>query len=507
MATTLGFKALIDLPVWQPISNALIAHAVGIGWAFDLRNSEDRNPWIYQLSGIAALNAYSVKNDEHILMPTPALATSVVAGAGSIFSTRGPRGVIAAGATTSSVVLSTALPAAAVLNSLANRGDGIGYKIRIVGLASGKTEERYIVNNTAGTTPTLYFDSPLSFTPATSDIYEFLSGTLYLLGSGAIAANSWKSYDLATGAVTALSNTNLPTPINTDSAMVVLDENYVPADQTPGAGYFGRTVATATTATTITGPAASFDAVIAVNEYRNFQIRIVQDVSTPTAVGQRRRITSHTAGPSVVYTVPAWSVTPSATATYVLENDDGKILLWTTASANTFTYIISANTWDTTTFGARGGAIGAGLWAEQAFGMVLTSNRIAQHSWIYTARGGAVSTIDLLDISGGANGTWSNAISYGPAVIFGAGSCAAYDSATNSGKYLYINQSGLQRGLRFDMKNRTMEPYGFLRYPQGAAVAGGRMAYSVFVDGATKLGFVFQQRGSAAEMFRMAVSN
>lgn len=37
------------------------------------------------------------------------------------------------------------------------------------------------------------------------------------------------------------------------------------------------------------------DSLILANEYRNFQIRIVQDLTNPTAVGQRRIIASHTA--------------------------------------------------------------------------------------------------------------------------------------------------------------------------------------------------------------------
>lgn len=37
------------------------------------------------------------------------------------------------------------------------------------------------------------------------------------------------------------------------------------------------------------------DSLVQANEYRNFQIRIVQDLVNPTAVGQRRVIASHTA--------------------------------------------------------------------------------------------------------------------------------------------------------------------------------------------------------------------
>lgn len=62
------------------------------------------------------------------------------------------------------------------LNQLANRGGtgDYGFKIRIIGKSAGKVEERFIVANTAGTTPTLWLNNPLTFTPTTADTYEIL---------------------------------------------------------------------------------------------------------------------------------------------------------------------------------------------------------------------------------------------------------------------------------------------------------------------------------------------
>ena len=53
--------------------------------------------------------------------------------------------------------------------------------------------------------------------------------------------------------------------------------------------------ATAIGASSITGQATGGDATLLANEYRNFQIRVVADLTNKTAVGQRRIITSHTA--------------------------------------------------------------------------------------------------------------------------------------------------------------------------------------------------------------------
>ena len=44
--------------------------------------------------------------------------------------------------------------------------------------------------------------------------------------------------------------------------------------------------------------------------------------------------------------------------------------LWSTATTACYTYNITGNAWDTTTIPARGGVIGAGVWAEHAFSIV-----------------------------------------------------------------------------------------------------------------------------------------
>ncbi|WP_230679166.1 hypothetical protein, partial [Streptococcus pneumoniae] len=79
----------------------------------------------------------------------------------------------------------------------------------------------------------------------------------------------------------------------TDSAFVALDEQYVPYNHLPGEGFVRGTfahdtgrvslAATATAAGTITGQSVGGDLAVLANEYRNFQIRIVQDTVTPAA--------------------------------------------------------------------------------------------------------------------------------------------------------------------------------------------------------------------------------
>lgn len=514
MATVLNFKEIIDKPEWRPISNALNAHAAGISVCNDLRTSDDRHPYMYQLVSNTIFNTYGFKADEWLNLVSPALAGTFGAGAGCIFvPSAGPNGTIAAGATTTTFTLTTALPAAVGTNQLANRGaGGKGFKIRIIGnsaAASGKTEERFIVANTSGTTPLITVDSAFSFTPALGDRYEFVSGRVFLLGSGALAAGIWKFYDIATNSYSGnLTTTNLPGTITTDFSAVVLDESYCPVAQGPSKGFFGNLVATGSAATTLTGQAAAGDAGVATNEYRNFQIRIVQDTAIPTAAGQRRKITSHTAGASPVYTVPAWSVTPSTTATYVIEGNND-ILLWTTVSTSTFAYAAGYGAdaaWSTALYAVRPGAMGAGCTSAWSFGITLDAGKNARYSNIFSFRGGNVATLDVFDIAAAATGVWAASTYGNSGPLFTTGTAGEYDPWANSGRYLYINQNGGQRMLRFDVLDRVLEPFATIRFGQGAALVGGRIATTAFFDGATIVSFIYAQRSSNIEFFECLVS-
>jgi hypothetical protein len=514
LTTTLNFKRGIDLPTWRQRAYMPVATAAGTSIAADNRHNEDRDPHIYFLQAATVFWKYNFKTNEWINLASPALTPALAAGGDSIFVPHtGPSGTLAAGGTTTSVVLTTALPAAVAVNQLANRGDGTGYKIRIVGKSaggSGKTEERYIVGNTAGTTPTIYLDSALSFTPASTDGYEILSGKVYLLTAGAMASGSFRSYDVATNSFATLAQANLPATIATDSHLVNYSELYVPLSKTPGTdGILGQITATASGATSITGSVAGADATLAANEYRNFQIRIVEDTGAPTAVGQRRNITSHTGpGSSPVYTVPAWSVTPSANAKFVIEGNGDRIICFTTANGNNYNYSISGNAWDvSTTWAVRGANMGAGCSGDFAHGAERDTKGNFRHSQLFSIRGGNVATIDILDIAGATTGSWSLDIAYGNKGLtaFTTGTSGAYNPACCYGRYLYINLNGTQRNLRFDMVNRVLEPYGYLEFVQGTAVVGRRTITIPYVDGTTRLVSLYLQGMARQELFEMAI--
>src|SRR3954471_16558001 len=134
MPTTLVFKPLIDLPEWRPIANGPAASAAGTALVAGLRNNSDRGAYVYMLVNATTLWAYDVEDDDWFQLASPALTGTFGAGAGAVMMpAQGRRGVWAGGNTTSSVVVSTAVPAAVAPNQLANKGNSNGFKIRIVG--------------------------------------------------------------------------------------------------------------------------------------------------------------------------------------------------------------------------------------------------------------------------------------------------------------------------------------------------------------------------------------
>lgn len=517
------FKKVIDRQMWVSSAPAPNAHAAASFIISDLRSDISRNPFAYQIATAAILNRYNIVTKSWHFVGSPGMA-ALAAGAAGIFAPSfGAQGTIAVGATTTSIPLTTALPSAVGVNMLANRGGSgeYGFKIRIIGLTAGKVEERFIIGNTGGTTPTLLLDNPLTFTPTSSDRYELLSGRLMMLSSGALAAASWRSLEVATNTFTNLTTTNLPATIATDSALVALDEQYTPYDCNPGEGFIKGTfeydnnlvsrkalAATAAAAGTITGQASAGDAAVVANEYRNFQIRIVQDTTTPAAVGQRRMIASHTAGPSAVYTLGSnWTTTPSASAKFVIEYPN-LILARSSATSTVYTYnytdasinngttTIAANAWSTTYFGAAPAAMAAGVMWMPAYGIRPDTAKNARHSHIFCWRGTAA-TLDLLDIAGGTTGSWSGAVVIDGGITMPAQLSGCYSPFENEGRMFYLNPyvaSQVNQIFRFDVQNRVLSPYTPTDEIQvGTATSGNRMACFAAIDGTDIYDVVFLQ--------------
>ena len=525
MANT--FKKVLDQLVWRQVTPSPNAHSAAQSLASDLRSDLSRNPFVYQTVSNTVMNRYNIVTKSWQPMASMALAGTFGAGAASAFvPSLGLVGTIAAGATTTSVVLSTALPTAVGLNMLANRGGSgeYGFKLRIIDTVAGKTAERYIEANTAGTTPTIRVASSFGFTPSSGARYEIVAGRLFSLGAGTTAANIWRSFEVASNTLSSgLSTTNLPATIGTDSDIMVLDEQYTPYNCSPGDGmvkgaynYDSGVVqryaltATAAGASSLTGQATLGDAVVAANEYRNFQIRIVEDTVNTTAVGQRRIIASHTAGPSPVYTLgTAWSVTPSSSAKFVIElpnlmlvRSTGNTTVYTynygDATVNNGTNSIAANAWSTTYFGVAPAANGAGGVWMPSWGIQPDAARNARHSFCYFHRGGGAFSLDVLDIAGGTTGLWTGAVVFdGNTTALNVGSCGSYSPFENEGRMFYINAyvaSANNQFFRFDVQNRVLSPYTNTDFIQaGTAALGKRVAAYAALDGTDTYDVVMMQ--------------
>ena len=514
MANT--FKKVIDRLMWAQVAPAPNASATATSMASDLRSGLSRNPFVYSLVSATVLNRYNIVTKAWSFVQSPALAGTFGAGSAMAFApSLGLVGTIAAGATTSSVTLSTALPTAVGLNMLANRGGSgeYGYKLRITDTVAGKTEERYITGNSASATPAIQVISPFSFTPATGARYEIIAGRVFMLSSGLLASNAWRSFEVASNTLsTSLSITNLPATVTTDSSIMVLDEQYTPYDCTPGEGMIKGTFlydtgvetryalsATSAGASTLTGQATLGDSGVAVNEYRNFQIRIVQDTVTPGSVGQRRIIASNTVGPSPVYTLgTAWAVTPSSSAKYVIELPN-LLLVRSTATTTVYTYNygdltinngtnnIVSNAWSTTYFGVSPGASNAsGMWAP-SWGIRPDAGKNARQSFCYFFRGNGTTALDVLDIAGSITGTWASSVIYDGALPITLGTCGAYSPFENEGRMFYMNYyvaSAVNQMYRFDVQNRVLSPFTPTDFLQaGTAALGQRMAAYCAIDG------------------------
>lgn len=514
MANT--FKKVIDRQMWVQVAPTPNATAAGTCFCSDLRSDVSRNPFVYQLTSATILNRFNIVSKSWSFVQSPAIAGVFGVGSAMAFvPSLGLEGVIAAGATAATVTLSTALPTAVGVNMLANRGGSgeYGFKLRIIDGVTGKTEERYIIGNSGGTTPLIRVLSDFSFVPSTGAKYEIVAGRVFMLGAGNTATNIWRSFAVASNTLSVgLSTANLPVTIGTDSDIMVLDEQYTPYDNVPGEGMIKGTYlydtgfvsryalsATAAGASTLTGQAALGDFSVVANEYRNFQIRIIEDAVNKTAVGQRRIIASHTAGPSAVYTLgSAWAVTPSSSAKFVIELPN---LIVMRTSGNTTVYVynygdnaitngtntIAAGAWSTTYFGTAPGAnASGGMWAP-SWGIRPDPDKNARHSFCYFFRG-ASQNLDVLDIAGAINGTWTGAVTYDGAITLTTGTSGAYAPFSNEGRMFYMNiyaSSATNQIYRFDVKNRVMSPFTATDNIQsGTAAAAKRMSAYAALDGA-----------------------
>lgn len=436
----------------------------------------------YLVAGVSAIYNYNADEDAWALLPASGATGTFAAGACGEFRALGAMGGVqdqtaTAGTTTTLTTNKT------ITRNL------VGSKIRVIS-GAGVGYEGTVASNTIGA------NSVITVTPANgvafgaTTVFRVWSGSLWFFNAGTVAVG-FSVYDRATNAWTTKSVTNLPTAWGTTGQLVSTESL---------AGTFETGTSTGSnTTTTLNNTGKSW----LVNAYTNYQVRITGG----TGIGQIRTIASNTATALTVSV--AWTVTPDATSVYAVEGNDDFLYLLGNASTALYKFVVSTNTWSTISPGsARGGAAGAGVTADWidsvqdtdwagATGNLLTTGVYKQNGrYIYSFRGGAANSLDVYDI---AANTWISAMAYGNMTeTFTTGSCS-----TDFGGNIYIAKEATGRLFRFDVAKNTLDGLTTNLHPQSTATDGGKLLVIPYVDGSTKLPYLYVLQHTRVEMLRM----
>lgn len=252
-------------------------------------------------------------------------------------------------------------------------------------------------------------------------------------------------------------------------------------------GAFDQTATGGTTSTIITNKTI-------VKSIAGCKVRVISG----TGNGQIRSISSNTATALTVSS--AWTITPDATSSYSIEANDDYMYLLGNNAVTLYRYVVSTNTWSTLSpSAARSSGLAAGGTADWVSNVPSWTTPVTSTtpSWytnanlyrqngryIYSFRGGASSALDIYDIS--AN-TWVSTVSYGGTYeSFTTGSCSVIDDGT-----IYIQKEGSSRIYKFDIATQQILPFSHHPYQQSTTISGDLMAISTYVDGATKIKYLY----------------
>jgi hypothetical protein len=474
MATTNGNRKVLDLKRWEFCAPAPTATVAG---AMIASSRHYRQQQMYIPSVTSAI-IYNPLEDGWINIPSPALpAASLIAGAAatcgcvSIGNTVGAASLTATAGTTSS--FTTNQPIARDLR---------GYRVHIIsGPNAGQTLT--ITSNTVGVNAIITVPTQgVAFSAST--VYRLLTPVWYVSAGGTVAASSFRKYCFATNTWTSLAV--LPATIGTDAKLVapssIIDGEYKA---------YATGTATSATSTALVQTGKTW----ATGQWINSQVRITGG----TGQGQIRTITANDA---TSVTVAAWTITPDATSTYVIEASDNFIYLLGNNAVTMYRYDIAANTWSTLSpVAARAAAPGAGMSAH----WVHSSNEegwnnesaIMSGRYIYSFAGNAGAALHRYDIAGN---TWAT-ITYSPAT----------ETFTTGSKYvlhnnlLYMQKEATGRWFVFDFARSQMDPWSTMLYPQGAALVGDTAFDVIYKDGATEIYYIYMLLNTSNILLRQMV--
>lgn len=494
MTTTVNLKKMLHRKQQEfctpnagapPAAGAFIA-----GDKTDILAMNDNHANTYFVAGVSAIWKYNADEDAWQQLPNSGAAGTFAAGAcGEARPIGAPGGVLnqtaLAGGTTTTIK-----------TSLTITRDLAGYPVHIVA-GTGIGYVGTIVSNTVGANAILTVSGTISGATDATTVYRMYTGSFWFFNAGTTAVG-FSVYDRATNVWTARAVANLPTAWGTDACLLStggLGSN--------GGSGFATGTATAGGASTLTNSGKSW----VTNMWANYQVRI----TAGTGIGQIRTIASNNG--TVLTVSTAWTVQPDATSVYRIEGNDDVMYLLGNNAVTLYKFTISTNTWSTITPGsARAGAPGAGMTANWIDGCADTnwtgelapSFNVAgtlqkqNGRYIYSFRAGTANTLDIYDI---ALNTWINAHPYGNQMeVFGAGS-----ANVDKDGLIFIQKDATGRIYKFDVGQNIMIPFAYNLVPQGTAALGNKMFVQTFIDGATKIPYLYSLGNTRAELSRWLV--
>jgi len=462
MTTTVNLKKLLHPKRWEnrtPCPANSTAGSFIVADKYDLINGAKA----FYVQSASVIYMYEGDEDSWLQLPASGLGGTFGAGACGEFRALGAMGgtfnqTVTAGGAASLTTNKTIVRSLAGMRIRAISGTGVGF-------------DGTVVSNTIGANSVIT-TSGGSFGADT--VFQLFSGSLWVATAGAIG---FGVYDRATNAWTARSVTGLPA-WGTDAQLV---------STIGSAKEFATGTATAGGATTLTNSAKTWGT----NMWANYQVRI----KSGTGVGQIRTIASNTG--TVLTVSAAWAVNPDATSVYAIEGNSDYMYLLGNNAVTLYRYTVSTNTWATLSpTAARAGAMAAGgsaNWIDSVTGW--DNETLVNHNqagtiyrqngrYIYSFRGGAVSTLDVYDI---AANTWVSNLTYGnqqETFTTGSHSCDANG-------FIYLQKEATGRSFRFYVGMNLMTSLSTNVTPQGAVLVGNRMFVLPYTDGATDIHFLY----------------
>lgn len=473
MPTTMNLRKILDRKQWEFCTPAPVATAAG---TFVVSSRHFRQ-FQYYVVNATTVWAYLPEEDAWEEIPSPALAGTFAAGACGICLPIGQTGTAVSGTTTT---IATNLNLQRSLN---------GYKVRILS-GTNAGEERTIKYNSVGANSTITVENPYSSAITNSSIYQLLYTRVWLFNAHTAAPvnGQFKYYDFGLNTWT---SANLPAvggAWGTDGRMVATPSIVNSMNNIFTSG----SVASAAS----TSISANGGKNWATNQFANaYQLRITSGAGK----GQIRNISSNTSTNITVES--AFSPALDNTSYYVIEGCDDYLYLMGNNAVTLYRYKISTNTWTTLSPGvARGAAPGAGLGGHWIWGcndIVWNSeNALLNGRRIYSHRGGGSTVFDYYDVP---SNTWTTA-TYSPAThTFTTGS----KHAIIDGRYIWTQKDATNRFYRFDPVNSNSDPGAQFLYPQGAAVVGDTCFDVEYIDGDTKITWIYMILNTSQVMLRM----